>query len=76
MTDLNTKTPNGWTEWGRHVLKTLEDQQDDIKEINNILTDVRIELRELKTKVTVRATALGAAVPTIAYILMKLIEQV
>lgn len=67
--------PNGWNEWAKYVLLTTEEHGDKLDKLSDKITSLQLDLRELKTKVTLRATALGAAIPTISYIIVKLIEN-
>ena len=73
MTELK---PNGWTEWSKYVLKMLESHDDKMDSMSEKLNEVKLEVRELKTKVAVRSTMIGALVPTIAYVIIQLIERV
>ena len=49
----------------KYVLLTLEEQTDDIKQINASMMDIKLEIREIKTKVAMRAAFIGATIPTI-----------
>ena len=59
------KLTGNWNEWAKYVLLSLEEQSEDIKKIQDELTEVKIELREVKTNVAVRSALIGAAIPTL-----------
>ena len=74
MSEDTKLTQNGWNEWAKYVLLTTEEHGEKLDKLNDKITSLQLDLRELKTKVTLRATALGAAIPTISYVIVKLIE--
>lgn len=71
---LQADTTNGWTEWSRHVLKTLEDQSIDIKEIRDTIGDIKIDIATLKVKSGVWG-AIGGLIPVLIAILFWVMER-
>ena len=41
---------NGWAEWSKYVLKTLEAQADDIKEIKEAMQQLKVDIAMLQVK--------------------------
>ena len=76
MADNTTTTPNGWNEWAKYVLLTLEEQNNTIKDLDSKIDDINVKLSVLQTKVTMRATALGALIPTLAYVVMWILKNI
>jgi hypothetical protein len=65
MSDNPEKTPNGWPEWGKYVLKELErlndlfeDLRDRVSEIDKKLTEVRVRVENLAPSVDEKSTKL------------------
>jgi len=58
---------NGWTEWGKHVLKELEENKDDHKEMKKLLSQIQQDLAALKVK----AGAWGAVSGAVLYFILK-----
>lgn len=58
---MDDKELNGWGEWSRYVLKTLETQAEDIKNINTSLQQIKVDIAMLQVKSSVWG-ALGALV--------------
>jgi len=67
--------PNGWAEWSRYVLKELEDNNKDHKEILVKLNNVEVGLAVLKAKAGVWGAVAGflisSAVSFLGYVLLK-----
>lgn len=40
----NNKNINGWNEWSKYVLNTLEDLNDNQKEMKNQITDMNLNI--------------------------------
>ena len=57
--------PNGWNEWGRHVLTVLQEHKDEIACLRKELSEFRQEFVELKTAFTIKASWVGALSGTI-----------
>lgn len=67
--------PNGWSEWSRYVLKELEDNDKDHKEILAGIKKIEIDLATLKAKAGVWGAVAGLIISTavsfLGYILLK-----
>ena len=65
--DLNQ---NGWTEWSKYVLKTLESQAEDIKSVNTILQQIKVDIAMLQVK----SSLWGAVGALVIVVLAKVIN--
>ena len=67
--------PNGWSEWSKYVLKELEDNDKDHKEILAGLKKIEIDLATLKAKAGVWGALAGfiisSAVSFLGYVFFK-----
>lgn len=52
---------NGWKEWSKHVLLTLESQNKEIDEIQKTCTDIRLAIRDLQNDLKMKARLWKAA---------------
>jgi uncharacterized protein YlxW (UPF0749 family) len=72
--------PNGWNEWGKHVLEELKTARDERKELRGEVTSIRTQdLTEIKTQIAmlnVKSTMWGAAGAGIVIILTTLLPKV
>lgn len=69
------QTPsNGWTEYQRLVMSTLEAHEKKLEGIANALTDIKVELGMLKVKAGVWGLV-GGAIPAIAAVLLVLLKH-
>jgi len=70
--------PNGWGEWSKHVLLTLETQNEDIKkleqEFNKLNTNFKVFQTEMKIKAGVWG-ALSGMIPVVGMILWLLAKS-
>lgn len=59
--DENTPTPrlNGWNEWSRYVLKTLESVDKRLGDIQKDITDSKMEIERLKTRAQIWGGIMG-----------------
>jgi len=62
--------PDGWDEWGRHVLKELERLNDCYESVRKEMTRFGMEVATLKVKAGLWGAA-GAAIPVIAFLLIE-----
>lgn len=51
---------NGWNEWAKYVLITLEELKKDTGENNELINKLRTELKVLQTRMNLRAGLIGA----------------
>ena len=65
--DLNQ---NGWTEWSKYVLKTLESQAEEIKAVNKILQQIKVDIAMLQVK----SGAWGAIGALLVVVLAKVVK--
>lgn len=70
---MATTDGNGWDKYQKLVLAKLDDHDDLLKEINKQLTDIKVEVGQLKIKAGVWG-AIGAAIPTIGAVLFILLK--
>jgi len=67
--------PNGWAEWSKYVLKELEDNDKDHKEMLTKLNNIEIGLAVLKAKAGIWGAVAGfiisTAVSFLGYVLFK-----
>ena len=61
---------NGWNEWSRFVLKTLESMDKDLKAIHKELSLLKVEIAMLKIKASFWG-ALAGMVPVLFWIIFK-----
>lgn len=54
---------NGWTEWGKFVLKELERLGDKLEDVNNSITELKVENGKQKI-ITILLGAIGGTVLT------------
>lgn len=63
MTEENNNKPNGWKEWGNHVLQTLDRLEGKItnieKQQHNFELDYQREITRLKTKSAIWGAVTG-----------------
>ena len=64
--------PNSWNEWSKYVLKTLEDMDIRLKEIDNKMNDIHIDIAKLKVKSGIWG-AIGGIIPILISILIYFI---
>ena len=55
---------NGWQEWSKHVLKTLEDLNDKYESLDEKVNQIRIDIAKLQVKAGIWG-AMGGAVPVV-----------
>jgi len=70
---MNETRSNGWTEYQRLVMNTLEQHEKKLGEIAEALTDIKVELGMLKVKAGMWGV-IGGIVPmaiTIALMFLK-----
>jgi len=76
-----TPQPNnndGWKEWANYVLKTLEELKKTISDNNDLIHKLKLEIRIMQTKMSMRAGLIGAltgmipSVIALIYIYLKL----
>lgn len=51
--------PNGWNAWGNHVLKALESNELEHKDINTLLNKMVTKMAVIETKMAIRAGFTG-----------------
>lgn len=61
---------NGWDEWSKYVLKTLESQAEDIKAINDSIQQIKVDIAMLQVK----SGAWGAIGALIMIVLARLVK--
>jgi len=76
--------PNGWNEWAKHVLLTLQEQTEDIHSLEREVSNLRVELvrseGSLKAEISALKVksgiwgAVGAAIPTVAAVLFIVLK--
>ena len=64
---------NSWDSWGRHVLKELESNETDHRNIMDELAKIRTEIATLKVKSGMWG-AIAGAVPVLITLLILLIK--
>lgn len=68
---------NGWSEWSNKVLSDLRQFRDDIKEIYEIINDLKIEVAVAKAKAALWGAIAGLIISPILsgiiYVIVKLI---
>ena len=69
----NIVKSNGWEEWSRYVLKTLEAQANDIKGIRADVGKIMVEIAMLKVKSGIWG-AVGGMIPVAVFIVMKIMK--
>ena len=67
--DDNKWPGNGWTTYQKLVLSKLEDHQDELKAINKKLSDLKIEIVELKVKASVWGMVAGGIAGLIPFVI-------
>jgi len=65
--------PNGWNSWGNHVLKALESNETDHKDLNIIMNKLVIDMAVLKTRMTIRAGFTGALSGVVSGIMIGIV---
>lgn len=65
---------NGWDRYQKLVLAKLEDHDKLLGNISSELTNIKVELGQLRVKAGVWG-AIGAAIPTIAAVLFILLSK-
>lgn len=60
MNDPNDAPKNGWNEWAKYVLKTLEKLEKSIDENEKLIQKLVLELKLLQFKTSMRAGLIGA----------------
>jgi len=65
---------NGWPEWSRYVLKSIEDLQKEVIIVQEIVTKTRIDIAQLKVKAGIWGL-IGGAIPAIAAVIFLFIKQ-
>ena len=56
---MNEHEMGGWNEWARHILKTLEDNAKEIKDLSQKISNLEIAVGKLQTQAGIYGT--GAA---------------
>ena len=64
---------NGWSTWGKHVLKELESNETDHKAIMDELNKIRVEIATLKVKSGVWGAVAGL-IPAALFLLFLLLR--
>ena len=83
MPDYDIKT-NGWNEWAKYVLKTLEDLKaqletsekgrgEDKEKVMQAISDIRGDIKVLQARMTQRAAMSGGVVGFISSIVIGII---
>lgn len=65
---------NGWTEYQRLVMSTLESHEKKLEGIGGILTDIKVEIGMLKVKAGVWGLV-GGAIPAIVALLLVVVKN-
>lgn len=60
MTDVKEPPKNGWNEWAKHVLITLEKLEEKGEERDKLIQKLILDLKLLQFKTSLRAGFLGA----------------
>ena len=68
----DTEKLNGWSQWSKYVLKSLEDNTEVHKEMMQMLMSTHTEVVKLQVKASMWGFVAGA-MPTIGIILLKLV---
>lgn len=71
---LQADNSDGWGEWSRHVLKTLEDQGLDIRDIRNSIALIQTEIAVLKVKSGIWG-AMGGMIPVLIAVVLFWMER-
>lgn len=66
---------NGWDTWGKHVLKELENCSADIKELNEKMTRLQVDIAKLKTEVQLRSGFTAAVISVAITVLLLLLKS-
>jgi len=67
--------PNGWNEWGKHVLAELERLNSQCKELLSLILDIKTEVIVLKTKAGFIGAIAGAVCGAGIAFLFKLLSK-
>ena len=65
---------NGWSEWGKHVLKELERLNDCYEEQQKIMQQIQVEIAMLKVKSSVWGGIAGL-IPSSALLIYYIIKN-
>jgi len=65
---------NGWTEWSKYVLKTLEETNEDVKVIRQDVSKLFTEIAMLKVKAGIWG-AMGGAIPVVVLLLVWMVKN-
>jgi len=68
-----TPAPNGWSEWSKYVLKELDRLNTCLTEVNNNVTEIKVEIATLKVKSGLWGAAAGT-IPVVIAIAIALIK--
>ena len=72
---MDDMTANGWTEYQRLVMNTLEQHEKKLELISHTLTDIKVEIGMLKVKAGLWGT-IGGVIPMAFAIAMIWIKKV
>ena len=65
---------NGWSEWGKHVLKELERLNDCYEEQQKVMQQIQVEIAMLKVKSSVWGGIAGL-IPSSALLIYYMIKN-
>lgn len=71
---MDEERANGWTEWGKFVLKELERLNDCHEEQTKLISTIQIDIAMLKVKSGIWGFAAGL-IPAIGIVIYTLIKQ-
>jgi len=66
-----TQNSNGWNEWSKYVLKSLEDLDSDVRQLSTNIDQVKEALWIMKGKAAVWGSICGAVTGLIVTIAIK-----
>ena len=74
MSLIPLQANDSWGAWANHVLKTMEDQASDIKEIRNSINGIQVEIAMLKVKSGMWG-AMGGMIPVLVALMWWIMEK-
>lgn len=70
---MDNNSKNGWTEWGKHVLKELDRQNNNIEALRKEIGELKVDFGILKTKMTVFSGLVGGGASLLILLVKHLI---
>ncbi len=69
---------NGWEEWGKHVLKEQDNQNDRITFLTEQVTSLRVEVAIQKVRISafnIFSGAIGALLPSLGLLIYWIVKS-